>query len=309
MQKNRKLGYLLGTSIKEIGLECKMPILSWTYALEDAFMNWGKKEEGINYQSGTISGYLYGIRPWPEMDEQDCVDIVINALEYEIQLISAKCPKSIEDIQLEDRINQVKKSVKPKIQEVYLTYTKTLSEDRFSKTVDRFSKLLTIDELRVLILQMDPSMSNILIRNLNALTSLSDSDIAFWKVIHTFDDRHIQKVTHKIQKCEVAFQAKDLHKQLLSKELLQWLAIRNQGRSTIKKSPEAMAELLEQKIAEMDWDDDRYYTSVMTAILHIEEEDVPQYALYRKKELDLLLLFKYCLDEEQKAAVLNDYAE
>ena len=46
---------------------------------------------------------------------------------------------------------------------------------------------------------------------------------------------------------------------------------------------------------------------MFAGVTHITRDGIPKSPIYRREELNLLLLFKYCLDAEQKASVLRDY--
>ena len=89
-------------------------------------------------------------------------------------------------------------------------------------------------------------------------------------------------------------------------DLFQWLAIWNRGRSKISKSAERISQLAEKQARELEWNEDSFQ-SMFAVVTHITGDGIPKSPIYRREELNLLLLIKYCLDAEQKASVLRDY--
>ena len=80
----------------------------------------------------------------------------------------------------------------------------------------------------------------------------------------------------------------------------------NRGRSKISKSAERISQLAEKQARELEWNEDSFQ-SMFAVVTHITGNGTPKSPIYRREELNLLLLFKYCLDAEQKASVLRDY--
>ena len=155
-------------------------------------------------------------------------------------------------------------------------------------------------------LHMEPTIAQILLDNLAACKSLDSYDIAFRKAISTFEDDRIRHITEAINQRKLSFLVGELNHNLFSPDLFQWLAIWNRGRSKISKSAERISQLAEKQARELEWNEDSFQ-SMFAVVTHITGDGIPKSPIYRREELNLLLLFKYCLDAEQKASVLRDY--
>ena len=72
------------------------------------------------------------------------------------------------------------------------------------------------------------------------------------------------------------------------------------------RKAERISQLAEKQAGELEWNEDSFQ-SMFAVVTHITGDGIPKSPIYRREELNLLLLFKYCLDAEQKASVLRDY--
>ena len=170
----------------------------------------------------------------------------------------------------------------------------------------RRADIIPLEALRASMLHMEPTIAQILLDNLAACKSLDSYDIAFRKAISTFEDDRIRHITEAINQRKLSFLVGELNHKLFSPDLFQWLAIWNRGRSKISKSAERISQLAEKQARELEWNEDSFQ-SMFAVVTHITGDGIPKSPIYRREELNLLLLFKYCLDAEQKASVLRDY--
>lgn len=292
MKEKDTLAKRLGPAIREIGGHYGLSVTTLKSVLAGAFNDHreGWADDNVEYGEETIGGYLYD-RAWPSMERQTCVDIVTAAFEYAIQ-----CDKANEK-----KIRQGQKKVQSEIEQLYQKYDKKVY-------FDAYTQALFVETLRAAMLHIEPTAAQILLDSLAACTSLDSDDIAFWKAISAFDDERIELTAKDIRQREISFVVKDLCDKVLSPDLFQWLTIRNKGRSKITKSAEQISQLAEKQAQTLKWDE-ASFQSMFAAVAHITGDGTPKNPIYRLSELDLLLLFKYCLDAEQKTSVLDFYAK
>nr|WP_207743901.1 hypothetical protein [Flavonifractor plautii] len=223
------------------------------------------------------------------MECQTCIDIVTAAFESTV----------LSDRTNENAIRKGQQQVKSEIERLYREYER-------KAYLDTYTQEISVEALRASMLHMEPTIAQILLDNLAACKSLDSYDIAFRKAISTFEDDRIRHITEAINQRKLSFLVGELNHKLFSPDLFQWLAIWNRGRSKISKSAERISQLAEKQARELEWNEDSFQ-SMFAVVTHITGDGIPKSPIYRREELNLLLLFKYCLDAEQKASVLRDY--
>nr|WP_207753766.1 hypothetical protein [Flavonifractor plautii] len=228
-------------------------------------------------------------RTWPDTECQTCIDIVTAAFESAV----------LSDRTNENAIRKGQQQVKSEIERLYREYER-------KAYLDTYTQEISVEALRASMLHMEPTIAQILLDNLAACKSLDSYDIAFRKAISTFEDDRIRHITEAINQRKLSFLVGELNHKLFSPDLFQWLAIWNRGRSKISKSAERISQLAEKQARELEWNEDSFQ-SMFAVVTHITGDGIPKSPIYRREELNLLLLFKYCLDAEQKASVLRDY--
>ena len=290
MKKKDTLDRRLGPTIREIGNRHGLSVTNLKSALAESFNDRRKgwADENVEYGEETIGGYLYD-RTWPDMECQTCIDIVTAAFESAV----------LSDRTNENAIRKGQQQVKSEIERLYREYER-------KAYLDTYTQEISVETLRASMLHMEPTIAQILLDNLAACKSLDSYDIAFRKAISTFEDDRIRHITEAINQRKLSFLVGELNHKLFSPDLFQWLAIWNRGRSKISKSAERISQLAEKQARELEWNEDSFQ-SMFAVVTHITGDGIPKSPIYRREELNLLLLFKYCLDAEQKASVLRDY--
>lgn len=290
MKKKDTLDRRLGPTIREIGNRHGLSVTNLKSALAESFNDRRKgwADENVEYGEETIGGYLHD-RTWPDMECQTCIDIVTAAFESAV----------LSDRTNENAIRKGQQQVKSEIERLYREYER-------KAYLDTYTQEISIEALRASMLHMEPTIAQILLDNLAACKSLDSYDIAFRKAISTFEDDRIRHITEAINQRKLSFLVGELNHKLFSPDLFQWLAIWNRGRSKISKSAERISQLAEKQARELEWNEDSFQ-SMFAVVTHITGDGIPKSPIYRREELNLLLLFKYCLDAEQKASVLRDY--
>ena len=216
----------IGPLVLEIGHSVDLTTADWEQCLSKAFKRhrkaWGDTK--TLYGPTTVHGYLYG-KPWPYMECEVCLAIIADAL----KLSKVKA----------ERLKKIMRNAEFDIRCLY-------RQEAHQMENDAYIQALSTEMIRAMLQYLDPAGAYAMFKSLDACLSLNKKDIAFWKFISKKSDKWKDAVLTQCASSASELRAGTVFQLLASKEVAQWIALRDRDYSEnlrkSDKSVEAIAE-------------------------------------------------------------------
>lgn len=262
----------IGPAIRELGQKQGVSLFELRSALANAM-----ETHSFRYSDETINGFLYK-KGWPSMSRDMAISIVVEAFSEilklkkrkdEIPAISRKIASIIKKACQESE----HKSVKGAIDKVNIEFFATLTH---------------------------PEISLFVSKNLAAFSSLTEGDIQFWDALVTWNEERRKRAYDGWKKSKADYQT------IISPAFQQWIALRSKNYSDSNRKPRKKENPTPSKrfLAQIQKLSSDEAKSVRYILEQLQKRsgsaEGKKYPLAPPMELDLLILFKYCLPEETR---------
>lgn len=260
----------IGPMIRELGQKQGFTL----YELKSALAN-AMEIHGFRYSDETINGFFYK-KGWPSMSRDTAISVVVEAFneilkkkmrEDEIPVVSKKVVSMIKKICRESECESVEGTIDKMCIEVFATSTY-------------------------------PKIALFVGKNLAAFSSLTEADILFWDALAAWSEGKCKKAYDGWRKYKTDYQT------IISPAFQQWIALRSKDYSDSarkprkKENPKPSKKFLSQ-IQKLSSDGAKSVHYILERLKKRNgSAEGKKYPLAPPMELDLLILFKYCLPEE-----------
>lgn len=274
---------VIGRVIRKFGKQYNLKISQLEIALEQANRNqpdgWEKRDSEKDAEGKTLLAHNYIYRSWPNISMTATLNIVCKAFEAQLSKTKRYTP---------DEIKGICKNLKEKIRAEYTIKASRDSAKIASNTISEFIFTRSCSEYAFFVG-----------KNLAAFSSLTNWDILFWDSLTTLSEEERKKTYDKFRKYKVNYQT------VISPAFQQWITLRSKNYSdSIRKPKKAKRELSKKfltQLQKLSFDESNSVNHVLDRLIaRSDSEEGKKYPLAPPLELDLLILFKYCLSEKMQ---------
>lgn len=237
---------------------------------------WSKKDAA--YDEDTIRNFLY--RSWPKMPENIAILIITEAFE-----------SLLKKEKRADELEEAKEKIRCEIERIYTENSENLAKTSITRTIAEY--LFTFEYTEDTLF---------LSKYFDAFTSLTSDDIEFWEIISALEEKDRKNCYSYTE-----LNAKKIDFKTVSQpDFYQWLTIRNKDfADSARKDKVGKSRLSKDFKARIDKLTSDQATSLLTVLYHLQAKQDEKYPLGPKDEIDLLILFKYFVLDENRETVLN----
>lgn len=276
----------VGKIIRKFSKQYNINMTQLETALEQANKNHPGGWETKNRMNDTegkaplVHNYIY--RSWPNISLDATLDIVCEAFETQL----AKQHKK-------DKVKNICKRLKEEIRAVY--------NDQADK--DGVRSAATFG-LQYFFEKYDSEYALFISKYLEAFSSLTKRDIAFWDSLSKWDVKKRKEVCGNWQKQKIDYQT------IISPAFQQWTILRNKNYSdNARKQRVGIPKPSKKFLAQIQKLSDDETKSVEYVLKRLKKraatEEKKKFPLALPEEIDLLILFKYFLSDDQQDKVLK----
>ena len=271
-----------GDVIRKFGKRYNLKISQLEIALEQSNKNhpdgWKKRDQEDDAEGKALLAHNYIYRSWPDISQTATLDIVCEA--FEAQLSKRYTP---------DEIQSICKRLREEIRAVF----RGQAAQTEVKIVSGWGLQYSFEEF-------DPEYALFVGKNLAAFSSLTEADILFWDALAAWSEGKCKKAYDGWRKYKTDYQT------IISPAFQQWIALRSKDYSDSarkprkKESPKPSKKFLSQ-IQKLSSDEAKSVHYILERLKKRNgSAEGKKYPLAPPMELDLLILFKYCLPEETR---------
>lgn len=272
----------VGEVIRKFGKRYNLKIVQMEKALEQANKNhadgWEKRDQENDTEGKAPLAHNYIYRSWPDISQTATLDIVCEA--FVAQLSKRYNPDEIQDIC---------KRLKEEIRAVYK-----------SQAAQSEVNIVSVLGLQWNFEEINPEYAFFIGKNLAAFSSLTETDILFWDALAAWSEGKRKKAYDGWRKCKIDYQT------IISPAFQQWITLRSKDYSDSarkprkKENPKPSKKFLSQ-IQKLSSNEAKSIHYILERLKKRNgSAEGKKYPLAPPLELDLLILFKYCLPEEKR---------
>lgn len=262
----------IGPAIRELGQKQGFSLVELKSALTVAM-----ETHGFLYSEETINGFLYK-KGWPPMTRDTAISIVIEAFG---EILKKK--------KRQDETPAISKKIASMIKKI----CRESEHESVESALDKVN-------IEFFTTSIDPKIALFVGKNLAAFSSLTEGDILFWSTLTTWSDEKRKKTYDSWRKSKADYQT------IISSAFQQWIALRSKDYSDSARKPRKEENLRPSKkflsqIQRLSSDEAKSVRYILGRLQKRSgSAEGRKYPLAPPIELDLLILFKYCLPEEER---------